>query len=571
MGKNYAAARFRSILLVSTFSLIVEYIVLLSHSIIVGRMLGTQALAALGIVTPLFSFIVFVACLISNGTVVLSNFAIGRQDRDEANRFFSQGIILSAGVGLTLTLCLLLFRQGIFSWFNVSSEIIGYVGEYYSIFLFLPVFQMFSTLLYMIVINEGGEKICAASSAVQIISSVGLAVVLCGRIGIAGCAVAFLASNFLSALILCSHFLNKRCQLRLMWHVKIKSVLSVLRYGAGDSVSFLYMTVFVMLMNVILSMRFGDEAIVIFSVLINFQTLMVTGLDGVGEAIGPLVSVYYGENNLHGIKKTMREAFVFAMAESVVVMALILIFAPHIPVAFGITDAGIAGQAVFALRVYSLSAVFWGFLMLLITYYMYTAKLALCHIMSPLLLFICPTLLCVMMPARLGLGANWVAMAVSVIPAMALSLLLIKRKSRGKVFPLLLDKDELDRQWSCDAIASAEGVEGIMDKAEEAMRRRGCDEKVVYRVRLVIEEVSMLTVEKSGGKRFYIECTLIFGERITLILRNGGIYTDLTESVAPDSVDTVPMEEIWRRKIVSAQKSKRFSLSGGDNRTVFHF
>ena len=64
--KNYAAARFRSILLVSTFALIVEYVVLLSHSVIVGQMLGNQALAALGIVTPLFSFVVFVAFIITN-------------------------------------------------------------------------------------------------------------------------------------------------------------------------------------------------------------------------------------------------------------------------------------------------------------------------------------------------------------------------------------------------------------------------------------------------------------------------------------------------------------------------
>ena len=69
----------------------------------------------------------------------------------------------------------------------------------------------------------------------------------------------------------------------------------------------------------------------------------------------------------------------------------------------------------------------------------------------------------------------------------------------------------------------------------------------------MIEEVSVLSIEKSKIKSFYIECTLIFGEKITLILRDGGSYTDSTEDVAPYS-----MEEYLRRTIVSSHKYNNF-------------
>ena len=566
LSKNYATSRFRSILIVSTFSLIVEYIVLLSHSIIVGWLLGSQALAALGIVTPLFSLIIFVAFIITNGTVVLSNFAVGRQDRDEANRFFSQGVILSISASIILTLVLYIFQQNIVSLFDVSPEIRGFVMEYFSVFLFLPIFQLFSTLLYCTVINEGGERLCTIASIVQIVTSIGVAIVLCAKIGIAGCAVAFLVTNFLSVLILCYHFLQKHCQVSFQWYISLKSVFSVLRYGAGDSMSFLYITVFATVMNIFLAARFGDTALIVFSVLLNFQTLMITGLDGIGQAIQPLVSVYYGENNLHGIKKTMRVAFAFTMIEGLTIMLLVLGFASYIPSVFGITEPGIVKQTAFALRVYSLSAVFWGVQMLLVTYFMYTAKLWLCHIISLALMLVCPLLLCLIVPAQWGLGAIWIAMALSILPATALSLLLIKNKSKKCTFPLLLERDELDRQFSCDGLANAQGVNDIMNKAEAEMLSRGIEQKTIYKVLLMIEEVSMLSIEKSGRKDFYIECTLMFDENISLILRDSGTYLDSTEDVAPYS-----MEEYMRRTIVSAQKNKKFAMSGGDNRTVFVF
>ena len=73
---------------------------MLTDNVVAGQFVGDDAVAAMTLVFPIFTMILFVAYLISDGLVMLASYAQGKGDRAEVDRLFSLGIILSVGCGI---------------------------------------------------------------------------------------------------------------------------------------------------------------------------------------------------------------------------------------------------------------------------------------------------------------------------------------------------------------------------------------------------------------------------------------------------------------------------------------
>ena len=112
--------RFKSMVFTASFAMAIEYLMLLSDSIIVGNMLGEAALAGLNIVTPLFSIVIFVGTVISVGTTVCYSFEMGKLDKKAADRYFGQGIIAAVSAGIILFLIIFFMKDAFLAYYNPS-------------------------------------------------------------------------------------------------------------------------------------------------------------------------------------------------------------------------------------------------------------------------------------------------------------------------------------------------------------------------------------------------------------------------------------------------------------------
>ena len=98
-------------LLVSSFTMVAEIAVMLICKVIAGNMLGESALAAVTTTTPLFTFVLFVAACIANGTTLCFATAVGEMKPDKAAEHFGQGCLLAGASGIVLFLVFALFRN----------------------------------------------------------------------------------------------------------------------------------------------------------------------------------------------------------------------------------------------------------------------------------------------------------------------------------------------------------------------------------------------------------------------------------------------------------------------------
>ncbi len=99
---TFCGRRFRSMLFTASVSVCAEIVNLLIDKIVAAQILGEKALASISFFTPLFSAVFFVSAVVMVGSLVCYSFEIGKMDKERADCFFGQSIILSVGSGILI-------------------------------------------------------------------------------------------------------------------------------------------------------------------------------------------------------------------------------------------------------------------------------------------------------------------------------------------------------------------------------------------------------------------------------------------------------------------------------------
>lgn len=566
LTKTYAGKHFQSIFFVSTLSMTAEYLSVLSGSVIAGQLLGENAVAAIALVMPFFEATVFFSYLVAVGTQAVNALAVGAGDRAHANRLFSTGLLLLVAVGCMLTAAYFLMHTQFSSLFSVSPEISRFASDYFFFVCFLPLLQMLSSFLFCILINEGGEKLCLTASVLQIVCTISLAVLLCGQMGIGGISLSTVLSNLFTCILLATHFTSPKNQLRFSWSFRWRDVLSILKFSLNEASSYLFLAISTFCVNALVAARFGDQGLTVFAVIINVHALLHTMFDGLGDALSGLINTYRGERNYSGIRKTMAAASRTCMAAGLLLTLFLFVCAPWVPLLLGIDSPAASAFATDAVRIFAFSALPMAFLSLFVIYYTYMERIALGVGINSLYLLVLPILF-----AGIGcfLGSSeavWTGLMLANLFSVLLGAVFVRLRYRTLLCPLLLDRTHLAQELSYDVPQDKESIMTLVNQVEQDLTKRGVERKKILRIMLMIEESQMLSLErhKEGG---IIECTLLLGSRITLILRDSGSLTDPTDENGP----IASIESYTGMQILGAYSQKKYLLAGGSNRTIFTF
>ena len=111
--KTFCSGKFNTLLLTASVSMGIEYLLLLSDTIIIGNIFGEEAIVASNLVSPLFSVAVFLSSMISIGTSMLYSYEMGKFQKERADCLFGQGVLAAVICGIVLFL-LALFGENIY-------------------------------------------------------------------------------------------------------------------------------------------------------------------------------------------------------------------------------------------------------------------------------------------------------------------------------------------------------------------------------------------------------------------------------------------------------------------------
>lgn len=547
MAKTVISERFRSVFVASIASMAISYVLILTDNIVAGQFVGKDAVAAMTLVAPLMTLILFLSYMVADGLAMMFSYAMGRSDRVKANELFGMGVIVSIVTGAVVTLILVLCRDEILSMWEISDALMIFAVEYYNGLMFVPLPCILNVFFYTIYVAEGEENICVRAATAMFIVNMVLDVILGKFIGVIGIGIATTIGNLVSFLYHVPYLFKADCRLKFVRYFNAKELWRGIFYSWYHSMDTLCLALLPLIFSEFVIFRFGEGHLIIVTVIVNMITLLIAIYTGIVDCLQPMVCQYHAEGALHSVFKTMRLGILSTLAVTLALIIFSFLFAEVLPQLFGVERSDqLYTEAVHAVRIFMPFTIFLGVTLMLSNYYIYIEELNLGALIKFLLLLILPS--AGMFAGLLGIKFLWAGVGISFIVALIVNRLLT-RKRHGL---LLIDGRKFKRQFSFDTRPALSELPALIERLEKFFAAIGLDDGRKIFWRGLIERLFKIYVEQPSRKNFQLEVSLIPVEgAMILIVRDNG------EPANPlDKLDTINLRE------------KNYIISGDENKLV---
>lgn len=404
-------------------------------TIFVGRGVGPHALGAVSLTAPFVMLLNAMVLLAAVGGATVTAVRIGRGDTEGANQVFMHSLLctlliaaIMCGIGVFLTKPVMRLLGANDTFIDLTTEYLFWYACFavpIGLFIFLRSF----------VRNDGSPKLVSiaaiTASAINIVLDYIFVFPL--QKGLMGAAVATGISQIIGSVILLSHFILKRGQLRICVVPLVGSVFKkVFVRGLPEAISQLAIPITTLCMNMILLKAFGDIAVNAFSVVQQIVYFAISIFLGTAEGLQPLLGRCYGEKKEKDLKYYFHAGLCINLVSSVVISMLLLLCSRPIFGLFGM-DNNTIDFAVDLLPKY-----IWGLIavapLMMTSAYLYSTK----RTGPAVTLNVCRsivfnTIVIFSIPVFFGTNAVWFAMGIYEAMALILAFALLKSSEKNGV------------------------------------------------------------------------------------------------------------------------------------------
>ena len=558
--KPFGVAKFQSLLLAGSFTVLANYFVRLSDSVVAGNLLGPDALAGINLVSPILAGISFFSGLVSTGMATNYSLAMGRYEKTRARQFFMQALWMVLGVGGFLALLVFFGRESFVAYMDASGAISGFALSYMRWTGAAVVLECLMGLLIMLGYADGDVKLCTASYAVNFVANLGFAIVAikCWGMGAEGCSFATVAADVLSISLMCVHFFRKTNSFAPVRHFSLGDSGRIVTASFGDAAAFLCDGLLFFFLNKYVIMNFGSDVLPVVGVAVALWGFLEF-FNGIGVAIQPIVTVYYSEGNMKSARTVMNAAMAVAVIEGVAFMAVFGLFPALVSSMVGIREPELVRQSAIAIRCMCGGFVALAFAGLFNSYYMFVERPALAGAVTFLCYLVMPVS-CIAAGSLCGIDGVWLGMGAGPFAGLLMASAIIIPTAGFRAFPLLLPRDRDEKTHVFNLSLTSEEI-------VEVSRKVGAVPGVPMRAALMTEEVLMAVRDRNRGKRILGEVTLDLNDGVRLILRDDGEIFDITDS----DQEISSLRTFLVASIMETQKGRLNLVTTGFNRNVFKF
>lgn len=547
MTKTIISERFRSVFVASLASMSISYILILTDNTVAGRLIGDEAVAAMTLITPIVTFIIFLSYMVADGLAMMFAYAKGKNDRTKANELFSMGITVSVVTGALVTVILILFQDKILSMWEISPNLMNHAKDYYHGLMFIALPCVLNIYFYTIYVAEGEENICVKASGAMFIVNIILDIVLGYFFGVIGIGVATTIGNLVSFLYHVPYLFSKDCQLQFISYWDGREMWQGIFYSWYHSMDTLYLALLPIIFSEFVIFKFGEQYLIIVTIIINMFTLLITIYTGIVDCLQPMVCQYHAENAQHSVQKTMSLAIKATLIVTIILIVFSFAFAELLPWMFGVgRGEQTYFESIFAVRVFMPFTLFLGVTLMISNYYIYIERLNLGAVIKTLLLLILPSV--GLVTGFLGLRFLWAGVGFSFIVTLFFNWLI----TRNKFGLLLIDKREMARQFSFDISNAPENLSTLITELKKYFATVDIDDKQKIFLTQAVEKI--FNVYAARKDNFQMEVSVLpAADTTTLIFRENG---------APEN----PLNSLGR--FFDDVREKNYLISGDENKFV---
>jgi len=301
--------------------------------------LGSDALAAVGFVTPLFMILIGIGSGLGAGVASVISRRIGAKDKAGADNTAVHALLITLILSAVLTLPLIFLTGPVVNLFG-AGKTAGLAAEYGQIIFLGMVLILFTNIAYAILRAEGDTRramyVMGASSVLNMILDPLL--IYTAGMGIAGAAWGMVISlAAVSSVLLYWFFVKKDTYVTLSYSAfswDKKTVHDILGVGLPASIEFFLMSVLAIFINGLLVQVAGTDAVAIYTAGWRVVFFAIIPLIAIGTSVISVAGAAYGARQFVKIRTAHTFSITLGIVISLVISAITFVFARQIAVIF---------------------------------------------------------------------------------------------------------------------------------------------------------------------------------------------------------------------------------------------
>lgn len=436
-GRQRIEPLFASIFYPTLFSMVFASFYTVADGIFVGQGVGSDALAAVNIVAPLFLMTTGIALMFGAGVSVVASIHLSRGNQKAADINITQALEVASLLMLIVSVCVYVWRIPFLRLLGCSDALMPLALDY--LLLILPgcvfiISQMIGTFVIRL---DGSPKFAASLEVVPGILNILLdwLFVFPMQMGIAGSALASTIScGVASAMVGWYMFFGaksvrlRRLKLSLTsLYLTARNIWYMARSGFSSMLGELAMSMVLLTGNYVFISELGEDGVAAFSVACYLYPIVFMVNNAVAQSAQPIISFNYGAGNM----RRVRQAFMISMRTAAVcgTLATAVLVVGAKPLVGLFLHAGSVPYelATAGLPLFAVSAIFFALNVGIIGYYQaieHNVK-AVVYMLLRGLIFLVPSF--ILMPMLFVPQGLWLAVPVS--ECLTLAVILLTRKA----------------------------------------------------------------------------------------------------------------------------------------------
>lgn len=301
-------------------------------SMIVGRFLGVDALAAVGSTTSLNFLVVGWITGMTSGFGILISQAYGAKDEKRLRHYVAMSTYLCVILAIIMTTGLLLANGWILTTMNTPEKIYADTWKYIAIiYAGLPATILYN-MLAAIARSLGDSKTPLVFLVLSSILNIGLDFLLVAIIplGVSGAAYATVASQAVSG-VLCLVYVWKKYEIvhfgKEERAISLRSILKLLAMGVPMALQFSITAIGTMIVQSSLNLL-GSMYIASYSATSKIQNIVMQVYMALGAALATYAGQNYGAGKVDRIKKGLNVSIGVTAVYSIVIMVVAFFWLP---------------------------------------------------------------------------------------------------------------------------------------------------------------------------------------------------------------------------------------------------
>lgn len=433
---------FRRIFIPTLLGMVSSVVLNITDGAFVGHGVGSDALAAVNIVAPVYMLITGIGLMFGIGGSVVASIHLSKDDTKAARINITQSYLGCLLVGILLAALILCYREETCRLFGASDMLVGLASDYiFWIALFQPLCMMAEAGLFAIRL-DGWPRLAAAVHIITALLNVVLDYVFIFPLdmGLEGAAIATASCYGLCGLT-CLVYNAFFAQTLRLYHLKfsmtsvrltLRNLAYQVRLGLSAFIGEMALTVLFITGNYMFISYLGEDGVAAFSVACYCTPIIFMLANSITQSAQPIISFGYGQHVPERVLQAARISLFTAVGGGIGIVLLLALGAPQIAAIF--LPEGCAARTLCAdgLPLFALSALFTIVNVVCVGYYQSIERSTRATIFTLLrgFVFMIPAFL--LLPGLIGTSGLWLALPLAeFLTTLCIMVMTLKPSQKG--------------------------------------------------------------------------------------------------------------------------------------------